>query len=146
MYHDIVSLTRPDHALACLQMIRKKGTDKRLQCQCHTIVSVPANAMGQCHCLLLNEPKVHKVWIHICIGLILSTILNLLFIFQQDGRAWDEDHNRIVLSDQCIMICTAWYDSWAVDAVFCRWLALQGHFNVCNSPNFYLNGHYRIPF
>ena len=87
VYHGIISLTRPDHALACLQMIRKKGTDKRLQCQCHMIVSVPANAMGQCHCLLLNEPKVHKVWIHIYIGLILSTILNLLFIFQQDGRA-----------------------------------------------------------
>jgi len=96
--------------------------------------------------LALEWTKSAKVWIHICIGLILWTILNLLFIVQQDGRAWDEDHNSIVLSDQCIMICTAWYDRWAVDAVFCRWLALQGHLNVSNSPNYYLNGHYRIPF
>jgi len=58
----------------------------------------------------------------ICNGLILWTMLNLWFIFQQDGRAWcsianncllclllwwDEDHNIIVLSDQSIMICTA---------------------------------------
>ena len=35
-----ITLTRPGHALACLQVIRKKGTDKRLQCQCHTIASV----------------------------------------------------------------------------------------------------------
>ena len=37
-------------------------------------------------CMFLNEPKVHKVGTHICNGLILWAMLNLLFIFQQDGR------------------------------------------------------------
>ena len=46
VYHGIVSLPRSGHALASLQMIKRKGTDKRLQCQCQTIVSVRANAMG----------------------------------------------------------------------------------------------------